>query len=601
MKNKYGKLGSLVWAVRMQWSCAKMSLLYSLARIPVAVALPLLQSYLTKVLLDRIGAGAAFSHLAALSTGFMLMLGLLHVLDKRLETGILGYRYHTTGIVQDDMGFFRGYQTDYENTEKQDFCEINGYAMNDACRGNCSVEFVRRDLSQTLTDLLGVFTCVSLLAFAHPALLGVVAVVSSFSYFTSRWESAYREKHKHEWEKESRKQSYVERLSQQFDHAKDVKLYGLDGWLEELMRHYQAYILMWHRRCSLRGLWAAVLAGLMTLVQDGAAYLFILALLLRCDIGVGDFVFYLGIVSSIASFLTGIIGDVAKLNERADKIAYYRQLFDYPNHFNHGEGCALPASAPEIELRNVWYRYSGAQDDTIKGLNLTIRAGESIALVGLNGAGKTTLVKLICGLYHPTRGEILVNGKPIDAYNIEEYYSLISAVFQEVHPVAFTIFAFVASCDLQRVTARNDAESALKAAGLWKKIASLPNGMDTHLMKGVYDDGFDLSGGEMQKLLLARAIYKNGSILVLDEPTAALDPIAENNIYLKYRELTQHKTSIYISHRFASTRFCDRIVLLNNGVIQESGSHDELMQLGGQYAELFNVQSQYYQEGECHA
>lgn len=163
------------------------------------------------------------------------------------------------------------------------------------------------------------------------------------------------------------------------------------------------------------------------------------------------------------------------------------------------------------------------------------------------------------------------------------------------------MFEFVASADMERETAREDAIAAMKAAGIWEKIASLSNGMDTHLQKGIYDDGVDLSGGELQKLVLARAIYKDGSILVLDEPTAALDPIAENNLYLKYRELTKGKTSIYISHRFASTRFCDRIVLLGDGAIQESGSHEELMELKGQYAHMFGVQSKYYKEGEVNA
>ena len=222
-------------------------------------------------------------------------------------------------------------------------------------------------------------------------------------------------------------------------------------------------------------------------------------------------------------------------------------------------------------------------------------------MVGQNGAGKTTLIKLICGFYQPTRGEILVNGRTIEEYNINEYYSMISAVFQEIKPVAFPIFEFVASSDLTRENAREEAIQAMKKAGIWEKIESLEHGMDTHLMKGIYDDGVDLSGGEMQKLVLARAIYKDGGILILDEPTAALDPIAENNLYLQYRALTRDKTSIYISHRFASTRFCDRILLLENGCITESGTHDELMARNGRYAYLFGVQAQYYKEGEAYA
>lgn len=226
------------------------------------------------------------------------------------------------------------------------------------------------------------------------------------------------------------------------------------------------------------------------------------------------------------------------------------------------------------------------------------KEGEKLALVGVNGAGKTTLVKLLCGLYQPEKGEILVGGKNISEYNIMEYYSLISAVFQEIRTIAFTIFEFIASADLDRKNAREEAVLAMKKAGIYEKVKSLPNGMDTHLMKGVYDDGVDFSGGEMQRLVLARAIYKDGKILVLDEPTAALDPIAENNLYLKYQELTRGKTSIYISHRFASTRFCDRIILLEDGVVKESGSHKELMEAGGRYAYMFGVQSQYYREAE---
>ncbi len=214
----------------------------------------------------------------------------------------------------------------------------------------------------------------------------------------------------------------------------------------------------------------------------------------------------------------------------------------------------------------------------------------------MNGAGKTTLVKLLCGLYQPDQGQILVGGKNISEYNIMEYYSMISAVFQEIKAVAFTVFEFVASADLGRADAREAAVAAMEKAGIYDKVKSLPNGMDTHLMKGVYDDGVDFSGGEMQRLVLARAIYKDGKILVLDEPTAALDPIAENNLYLKYQELTRGKTSVYISHRFASTRFCDRIILLADGVVKESGSHEKLMEADGEYAHMFGVQSQYYRE-----
>lgn len=600
-KRKYTKTGCFVWGLKRLWRLDRSFIFFVFASVPVAVGLPLAESYFPKKLIDGIGTGASFPEMVPLILVFMFGLLALDGLKGWLDAKCQGRRYYPTNVYQAEIKRMEWYQTDYENTEKQDFQKIRGYASGDAGSGNCAMEFLWTDLEQALIHTVGIVTYASLLLVLNPVILLVVTVVSVLSYFTTRWQSVYYEKNKQKWEKEIRKKDYLGGLSGDFSRAKDIKLYGLEGWLEKLMRDYQGYILMWNRRCSLRGLWASVLAGVMTLLQNGVAYVVLIGILLEGGMTVGDFVFYFGLVGSIAGFLQGIIGDVAKLNTRAEKLRYYREFYEYPNRFNHGEGCALPAAPVTIELKDVWYRYDGAEDYTLKGINLVIRGGESLALVGMNGAGKTTLVKLLCGLYTPEKGEILVGGRRIDEYNIEEYYSMISAVFQEIRAIALTCFEFVASADLGRPTAREDAVAAMKAVGIYEKIERLSNGMDTHLRKGIYDDGVDLSGGEMQKLVLARAIYKNGAVLVLDEPTAALDPVAENNLYLQYRALTAGKTSIYISHRFASTRFCDRIILLEDGVITESGSHEELMEKNGQYAYMFGVQSKYYKEGEVHA
>lgn len=600
-KKKYSKLGSLIWAMKKLARLDASFVFFIFAVVPVAVAIPLFASLFSKTVIDEIGAGKSFEELAVTVTVFVVGLFLLTVLQQFIETKCKGRRYYPTTVYQDEMDRFESYEMDFEGSEKQTFKEISGYAWSDASAGNCAMEYLWEDVSGALKNLLGIVTFASFLVALNPVIFLVTAVTSALTYLTTSWQPKYFEKHKKEWEKEERKKNYLQELSDDFPNAKDIKLYGMEGWINKMMRDYQAYLLMWNKRCSLRGFWASALAGVMTFVQNGVVYFVLIGMLLDGKISVGDFVFFFGLAGSIAGYLQGVITDIAKLGVRADKIAYYRDFYGYENHFNHGEGCTLPKEAVKIELKDVWYKYEGAEDYTLKGVNLTIGAGESLALVGINGAGKTTLVKLICGMYVPTKGEILVNGRPIADYNIEEYYLMISAVFQEIRAVAFTIFEFVASSDMERKNAREDAVAAMKAAGIWEKIESLPNGMDTHLQKGVYEDGVDLSGGELQKLVLARAIYKDGSILILDEPTAALDPIAENNLYLRYRELTKGKTSVYISHRFASTRFCDRIVLLGDGVVQESGSHDELMEQNGQYAYMFGVQSKYYKEGEVNA
>ncbi len=217
-------------------------------------------------------------------------------------------------------------------------------------------------------------------------------------------------------------------------------------------------------------------------------------------------------------------------------------------------------------------------------------------MVGLNGAGKTTLVKLLCGFYDPDEGRVLLDGRDIREYNRADYYRMFSAVFQDFTLLPATVAANVAqsedAIDMEKVT------DCIAKAGLQEKTESLPQGYETLLNREVYEDAVMLSGGETQRLMLARALYKDAPFVILDEPTAALDPIAEADMYAKYHDMTAGRSSVYISHRLASTRFCDRILLIEDGRLAEVGTHESLLALGGRYAELFHVQSQYYREGD---
>ena len=217
-------------------------------------------------------------------------------------------------------------------------------------------------------------------------------------------------------------------------------------------------------------------------------------------------------------------------------------------------------------------------------------------MVGLNGAGKTTLIKLVCGFLNPTTGRVLLDGKDIRDYNRADYYTMFSAVFQEFLLLPGTIAENIAQTDENIDMSR--VKLCAQKAGIAEKIAALSDGYDTHLNRQVYEDAIMLSGGETQALMLARALYKDAPFIVLDEPTAALDPIAESRMYEKYNELTRGKSSIYISHRLASTRFCDRIIMLGNAGIIEEGTHEELLKQGGEYSKLYEIQSRYYREGE---
>ncbi|MCD7927794.1 MAG: ABC transporter ATP-binding protein/permease [Oscillospiraceae bacterium] len=249
----------------------------------------------------------------------------------------------------------------------------------------------------------------------------------------------------------------------------------------------------------------------------------------------------------------------------------------------------------ELRLDDASYRYPGAEADTISHFSLTIHPGKKLAIVGLNGAGKTTLVRLLCGFLDPSDGRVLLNGQDIRQYDRWDSYALFATVFQDFSVLEQSVRVNVAQrlddIDEERV------RRCIDQAGLTETVAQLPQGLDTKLGRLVYEDGVELSGGQTQRLMLARALYKDAPILDLDEPTAALDPIAENNIYLKYNEMTRGRTALFISHRLASTRFCDRILFLADGRLAEEGTHQSLLELGGGYAKLFEVQSRYYREG----
>ena len=336
------------------------------------------------------------------------------------------------------------------------------------------------------------------------------------------------------------------------------------------------------------------------MARNGIAYAYLIHMAIYDDLSVPQFILYFTAVSTFTTWVMGILQQATKLHKESLDISQVREFLYYPEPFKFDEGENIPnADTYELELENVSFRYPGTEKDIIHDLNLTVHPGEKLAIVGLNGAGKTTLVKLLCGFYDPTEGRVLLNGQDIRDFNRKQYYELFSAVFQEFSILDTTIAQCVAqsvdNIDTQKV---NDC---IEKAGLMETVKKFPAGLETHIGREVYLDGVMLSGGQTQRLMLARALYKDGFILVLDEPTAALDPIAENDIYMKYNEMTAGKISVFISHRLASTRFCDRIILLENGQITETGTHDELLAQNGQYAYMFGVQAKYYKEGEVHA
>jgi len=377
--------------------------------------------------------------------------------------------------------------------------------------------------------------------------------------------------------------------------AKDIKIYKMMNWINENTDKYIKESNELEKRVLRKDTNQHLAEALLVFVRTGGAYFYLLWKMFHSNMTIGDFTLYFGAITGLGQWLSQIVTRIGNLTIANYLVDDYRNLIETKDHMNREKSSVNPnvKAACEIKFEDVSFQYEGTDRPILNHINLTIHKGEKLALVGNNGAGKTTLIKLACGLLPPKSGKIFFNGIDISEYNRDEYYKMISASFQNVCLLPMSIAMNVGYNNENSIN-REKLHKAVKLAGLEEKLLSLPYGMDTELVPSVTEGGINLSGGETQKLMLARAIFKEAPLIVMDEPTAALDPIAEQEMYLKYNELTKNRTAIYISHRLSSTKFCDRIILLDHGIIVESGTHDELMNLSGKYKELYDVQSQYY-------
>ncbi len=586
------------YALKNIWKWDNKYFLWFLLIIPASILFPLIESWFPKILIDQIQQKNNITSVLIVLFLYFSILLFVNLIGQFANSRMNMRRCYFSNECQHEIVQKRLY-TDFCNIDTQDFNMKYTTVMNDACSGQCAVEVICYSILNLFIDILGIFSYGTILILLSPTIILFLILSSVLTYTISRWQQNYAEKNKKNYIAIDRKIGYLSSFSSRIDFAKDIRIYGMTHWLESLLTKFQKERFLWNKKIGNYTLIGKFMTFILTLLSNAVTYGVLIWLILRGEIGVGDFVFYFGIITTLSGWMNSLAGDVSEMVSICVRIGYYQEYFQIPDTLNHESGYSpseKTAEAPEIEFCHVSYCYSmeEGQQYALKDINLKIRAGEKLAIVGVNGAGKTTLVKLLCGLYIPTEGEVRLNGIPVTDYNILYYYSLFSVVFQDMYLLPVTIAEFIASDNTN--IEEEKVHYVLRLAGLDQKIQALPKGIYSHLMKGVFDDSVELSGGEKQKLMFARALYKNAPVVVLDEPTAALDPVAENELYQKYGNLTKGKTSIYISHRLASTRFCDRIVLIDNKTIAESGSHEELMKIGGKYAKMFEIQSQYYKE-----
>lgn len=389
--------------------------------------------------------------------------------------------------------------------------------------------------------------------------------------------------------------SYVLFQLASFQYGKDIRLYDSSRMMGDRARRQSDEMTdIWKKRGieQIRYTWGI---DLVNVLRDGVSYFYIGMLAVRRVISVGDFTMCVMSATQLYNSLQNIIFNVMEIKKRCNYAYQFVLFLDYPAAMQTGDRSLVDTGSEGhvIAFRDVSFRYPRSEKYVLRHLNLTIRQGEHLSIVGLNGAGKTTFIKLLCRLYEVTEGEICIDGVNIMEYADEEYRKLFAVVFQDFRLFAFSLRENVAP-GLEDVDEERLRE-VLTQTGLYEDAQKLPDGLDTVIYKSFEEKGVELSGGQQQKTAISRALYRDAPIVILDEPTAALDPVAEYEIYRQFHTLVGGKTAIYISHRLSSCRFCDHIAVFAEDTVKEYGTHDELVaHEGGIYAEMFRAQAQYY-------
>ncbi|MBQ8194536.1 MAG: ABC transporter ATP-binding protein [Oscillospiraceae bacterium] len=524
----------------------------------------------------------------------LVMMWLNTLVTKNLD---LGFTFTRLKLTKERIA--KSMQMEYEQLETPDMLDRLQKAKRATGFQYGGVEGLMRDMWQFMIQFTSVITAVAIISTLDIRLVLIILVLSliQFEYF-----DYIRIKDKEiMWDAMAgtwRRLEYMQTVSTDFTYAKDIRLYGMKDWLNE--KHRQVNLEELARWIQSRRYWQynSLFSGGIALIRNVIIYGWMIYDMLFGGMSIGDFTLYVGSAISMSTAINAFLQSVGGMRERSSRMDDFRTFMDIEFADEGKKTIPVPkCDKYTFEFRNVSFRYQGQETYALKDLDLTLEAGHRLAVVGLNGAGKTTFIKLLLRLYDVTEGQILCNGIDIREFDRNEYFKLFAPAFQEVE-----VFAFPLSENVSMTTAdetdKAKAEQYIRAAGMGEKLDKLPDGMDTELLKVLYDDGVDLSGGEKQKLALARALYKGAPVVVLDEPTAALDALAEYRLYQSFNGMIGDRSAVYISHRLSSTRFCDSIAMFVAGKMVEHGTHEELLAKGGAYAEMFRVQAQYYIEDD---
>lgn len=601
-KNKYSLWNNIRFFYRRLYAYQPGLIWMMGVNVIFGMIMPLFIIYIPKIMVDLVTEQVSVTRYVAILGTLVLGYALFSVFCIFMERrGHMERKLFFNYLLYDI--FWKSLHISYKNTEGGEIRDKYWEAVWNVSGGDwscCSLFYSQ--LPALLIAAGNFFLYSGVIGTLSPWIMAGLIVLSFLNFLMLDRERKYQKKLQPEMDEFSRKLWYINNEAGgdggSVSAAKDIRIFHMKNWIVEKAARLQAEIKDYDKKIAKR-VWIRENIGyILGFIRDLAAYAYLIIETTSGRITAGEFVLYLGAIMGFGNFVNGMIENIQSLLWASDRAQYYREYNDLiEEDVEEGTVSTEDLKIPlEIEFSHVDFAYE--EEQVLSDLSFKIHSGEKVAIVGANGAGKTTLIKLLCGFYEPTRGTIKINGIDIKEFAKKDLYRLFSAVFQDHRIFPFKVGENLTLQREENVDVKR-AKLALEQAGLWETFQKNNISLNDYMTHYFLEDGVVLSGGEMQKFMLARAIYKDAPILVLDEPTAALDPIAECEVYEEYVKISEKKTAIFISHRLASTRFSDRIFFLKDGKITESGSHEELMKQEGNYAHMFQVQSSYYKKGEA--
>lgn len=594
---RYTMLQNAWYMVRLAWRERKSVLWLCLALAGLHVAISLAELFLAPLALGKVEAAAPLPELFGTIAAMAGTLALLRAVRAYIDQNTLFGRVQLRTSLNLQV-ITKAVSTSYPNSSDPSLLQEKERADRALDSNSSAGEAIWRVMTEIFQNLLGFGIYLALFLSLDPVLILLAVATAALSYVCSLRTNKWSYDHRQEGAALGQKMSYIRQTAGDRGALKDIQIFGMSSWL----RQVHDAVLKLFRDFQLREQRVRLLGDLaevaLTFLRNGAAYGYLLALALGEGLSVSEFLLYFTAVGNFTTWVTGILKGFGELHQFSLELSSVRSYIEAPEPFRMEGGKAIEpdTSLPyTLELRDVSFRYPNTETWALRHVNMKFQVGSRLAVVGKNGSGKTTFIKLLCRLYDPTQGEILLNGIDIHKYSYRQYIDLFSVVFQDFQLLAFPLGQNVAAAV---EVDKGRAARCLEMAGFGKRLAALPQGLETPLYKEFDESGVQVSRGEAQKIALARALYKDAPFVVLDEPTAALDPVAEMEVYENFDKIVGDKTAVYISHRLSSCRFCDDIAVFDHGHIVQQGSHDALVEAPGKYQELWHAQAQYYAKQE---